>query len=163
MTGDDKTKGPVSRRRMLKQIGASSALIWSAPALTTVTAPAFAQQGSPLCRLLTAGLCGPGSPDLTCAEGGCPPLSPTCFCGRTLDGNCFCTSGGVCNAPGPPICQSDADCEAFVGPGTRCAELDPCTGNACSGRRVCVTPCAGGPAPRRAPGAPRREAFITVF
>jgi hypothetical protein len=159
MSGDDRTAGSVSRRRMLKRLGATGALMWSVPALTSISAPAYAQ-ASPQCGLLTGGSCGPGSPDPRCNEAGCPPLSPNCWCGRMLDGSCFCTSGGVCNPTGSPICEIDAHCESLFAPGFKCAELDPCTGNICSGRRVCVSPCAPGRGPQR---APHREGIITVF
>jgi hypothetical protein len=154
---DMATSGSVSRRQIIKRVGTGTALVWSAPALMSIAAPAFAQ-ASPSCRLLTAGICS-GSPDLTCDEAGCPPMSSTCVCGRTLDGSCFCASGGLCRTTDPPICQSDADCESLVGPGFKCAELDPCTGSLCAGRRICVSPCQSGPAP----STPRREGLITVF
>jgi CHRD domain-containing protein len=44
--------GGVSRRRMLKRIGAGAAVAWTAPILTSVRTPAFAQ-ASPSCHLVT--------------------------------------------------------------------------------------------------------------
>ncbi|MGH2557363.1 MAG: CHRD domain-containing protein [Actinomycetota bacterium] len=41
--------GGISRRRMLKRVGAGAAVAWTAPILMSVRVPAFAQ--SPVCRL----------------------------------------------------------------------------------------------------------------
>jgi CHRD domain len=41
----------ISRRRMIKRIGAGAAVAWTAPVLMTVKTPAFAQ--SPACHLVT--------------------------------------------------------------------------------------------------------------
>lgn len=43
--------GDISRRRMLKRIGAGAAVAWTAPILTSVRVPAFAQY--PTCRLVS--------------------------------------------------------------------------------------------------------------
>jgi CHRD domain-containing protein len=43
--------GGISRRRMLKRIGAGAAIAWTAPIITSVRVPAFAQ-ASPSCHLV---------------------------------------------------------------------------------------------------------------
>jgi len=97
----------ISRRRMLKRIGAGAAVAWSAPVLTSLRTPAFAQ-GSPVCA--------PGCPQ--CQFGA--QCRETCACVGVPD--CFCSDLGTCFTD-RPICATDADCEQFVGPGGRCA---PC-------------------------------------
>src|SRR2546428_6130851 len=89
----DQAEHRISRRRMLKRIGAGAAVVWSAPILTSIRTPAFAASG---------GLCGPdqgcggrcvtlnGSPG--CLDG--PSATMTCNCGL----GCFdgLTTEGVC-------------------------------------------------------------------
>lgn len=43
--------GGISRRKMLKRVGAGAAVAWTAPILTSVSVPAYAQ--SPTCRVVT--------------------------------------------------------------------------------------------------------------
>src|SRR2546426_3328048 len=64
----------ISRRRMLKRIGAGAAVAWSAPILTSVRTPAFAQSGgSP---------CDPGAP--------CDVNTPCNFANPCHNGNPLC-------------------------------------------------------------------------
>jgi hypothetical protein len=99
----------ISRRSMLKRVGAGAAVAWSAPILTSLRAPAFAQ-GTPVCE--------PGCP--ACQFG--LPCSQNCACvGVPVD--CFCSGLGTCFTEGDPICRQDSDCDPFCGPGGRCA---PC-------------------------------------
>ena len=52
MTPEDlQGAGGISRRRMLKRIGAGAAVAWTAPIITSVRVPAFAQ--SPSCQLVS--------------------------------------------------------------------------------------------------------------
>jgi hypothetical protein len=97
----------VSRRSALKRIGAGAAIAWTAPVLTSIRTPAFAQttacaSGCPECQF--------GAPCLNC--GACVGIPTECVCADT----------GICTAP-DPICSSDADCEAQCGGPARCA---PC-------------------------------------
>jgi CHRD domain len=43
--------GGISRRRMLRRMGAGVAIAWTAPILTSVRVPAYAQTTPPACRL----------------------------------------------------------------------------------------------------------------
>jgi hypothetical protein len=121
---------PISRRRMLKRIGAGAAVAWTAPILTSIRTPAFAQSA----------VCAAGCP--ACQFG--PPCS-TCNC-VGIPVECFCSNIGVCQAQ-TPICATDADCVPVTGPGSRCATcvFDPsCVATSCWG------PCPGsGRIPRR--------------
>jgi hypothetical protein len=96
----------ISRRKALKRVAAGTAIAWSAPVLTSLRTPAFAQYGpcTEACSQCEFGQnCGSG-----CACVGVP--------------DCFCSDLGFCTDT--PVCATDADCEAVLGPGARCA---PCT------------------------------------
>lgn len=120
----------VSRRRMLKRIGAGAAIAWTAPILTSIRTPAFAQYGCdcPPWSCTKQQLC----------DNGCP-----CAPHHGNGGPCVCWSSGICNAPGGgPICATDADC-AFEGPTFVCGDIDPdcqCDGNvACLDTTGCTS------------------------
>jgi hypothetical protein len=113
-------KGRMSRRKMLKRIGAGATIAWTAPVLTSFKTPAFA--ASPGCD--------------------CPPLD----CDNLLPGHCavgFCAphhGGGGCVcvcAFGCKSCRSDEDCEF----GGVCVDVDPncCCEPPCSS--ACMLPC----------------------
>jgi hypothetical protein len=133
----DETSDGISRRRMLKRIGGGMAIAWTAPVLTSMRTPAFAQ--SPGCEVFSCAQqqrCG--------ATPGCPANPPGCSiggCFQLKDRSCACTDNAFCGA-----CSSDADCAGF-GPGFRCAPINPdCL---CPGDTACVLPCGSGvPAPR---------------
>jgi hypothetical protein len=120
----------ISRRRMLKRLGAGAAIAWSAPILTTLRSPAFAQ--SPC----------------NCPECGCSDVSPVC--GSDANGDCFCIpeqgtgeckcisnafgSGGTCSGP---TCPAGEACIAHCSDG--CIQPD------------CLLLCgASGASPKRA-------------
>ena len=95
---DDAQPTPVSRRRMLKRIGAGAAVAWSAPILTSMRVPAFAQYG---------GNCDPakqfcGPPDPRCGVPGVAcPLPNGCAvgaCTLQLDNSCLCWDFAVCTS-----------------------------------------------------------------
>ena len=117
----------ISRRKLLKRIGTGAAVAWSAPILTSIRTPAFAQGSAPVCA--------PGCP--ACQFGA--PCMTGCACvGIPVD--CFCSNSGACQS-GMPICTKDSDCTQFTGPGSKCAQcvFDPsCTQSSCWG------PCPGG-------------------
>jgi hypothetical protein len=134
---------PISRRRLLKRLGAGTAIVWSAPVLSSMRAPAFAQ--SPGCA---PGFCGPGltfcSPDVAC------PLPPGCnvgICSRMNDNSCLCWDFAVCTSP-DPICQSDSDC----GGNLKCGPTEPDC-DVCADRKACYHPCGtSGAAPSQRKG-----------
>ena len=141
---------PVSRRRMLKRIGAGAAIAWSAPVLTSIRMPAFAQ-GYAKC---SPEFCGPRfdfcGPNAVC------PLPPTCgvgICSEMNDHSCLCWDFAFCTCP-TPVCTTDADC----GAGLKCGPTEPdCT--PCCGRVACYHPCGtSGEAPRPRSGLKVRRA-----
>jgi hypothetical protein len=120
----------VSRRKMLKRIGAGAAVAWTAPILTSIRTPAFA--ASP-------GVCDPAS----CAgdpcgnQTPCPTNPGACTCSQDVGGGCVCIA--IFGCPGAP-CATDADC----GPGNVCT-------NTCCGNNQCAALCTG--SAKRATGA----------
>ena len=133
----------ISRRRLLKRLGAGTAIVWSAPVLSSMRTPAFAQ--SPSCA---PGFCGPGltfcGPNVAC------PLPPGCnvgICSVMNDNSCLCWDFAVCTCP-TPICVTDADC----GAGMKCGPTES-TCDICCGLHACYHPCgASGSAPSQRKG-----------
>jgi len=112
----------ISRRRMLKRIGAGAAVAWTAPILTSIRTPAFAQ--SPSCDC----------PPFNC-ESGQQLCENGCFCSPHHGGGpCVCWGGGLCSNQAP-ICATDADCAPF-GPDLACGDVDPNCG--CAGSVACL-------------------------
>jgi hypothetical protein len=130
MKGEDDrdASSGISRRRMLKRVGAGAAIAWTAPVLTSIRTPAFAQ-GSP-----TPGTCQPGQdscngdPDFNCNG------VARCFCTGTAEGGliCGCFDRGGCE--GYQLCRSTSECPS----GEFCTTLD--TPDCCGG--ICVAPCS---------------------
>jgi hypothetical protein len=114
----------ISRRRMLRRIGAGAVVAWTAPVLTSMRAPAFAQYGH--CVNDTCG-CDLGMPcnvAIPCGPGG------TCNCWVQADGSaCFCGVFDACS--NHQACRSNVDC-----PSDQC-----CIENCCG--RLCYTHCSG--------------------
>src|SRR2546428_9685181 len=77
-------KDTVSRRRMLKRIGAGAAVAWTVPVLTSMRAPAFAQGSAPCetnCFYNTNFVRNPDGSYGPCREGpgvSCDNIPPTC-------------------------------------------------------------------------------------
>lgn len=129
----------ISRRKMLKRMGAGAAIAWSVPIVSSLNTPAFAQT--------SGGQCGGGN----CLEGCTGGLlcgSIGCFCmQRHSDKACVCVGGGVC-----ADCSSDTDCESRTGPGSTCVDVDQsqcCVGTPFS--TACQPPCGT----RRLKASPR--------
>jgi hypothetical protein len=125
----------ISRRRILKRIGVGAAVAWSAPILTSIKVPAFAQSFGP---------CREDCPPFDCENpeycfGGC-----RCYPPRN-GGPCVCGSAGVCGDPGhsDPVCSTDADCVKF-GENLVCVDVAPSC--ACTGDVACIEVglCEGG-------------------
>ena len=129
---DEHVSDRISRRTILKRIGAGAAVAWSAPILTSIATPAFAQASGGACAGGTCPPCQFGSPCLS-----------VCACVGIPD-TCFCSDLGECNDVG--ICQNDQDCIPFTGPGSKCAPCnfspDTCKGGSC------WAPCPGNRVPR---------------
>jgi len=116
----------ISRRRMLKRVGAGAAIAWAAPVLTSLRMPAFAA-GSPAANTCDPGQgCQPACDALRQCRGGncgCFPVGNDCWCGDLRDG--FCDSFGSC--------ATDVDCL----PGERCA-------GSCCPTGICMPACGSG-------------------
>ncbi len=116
-------KDGISRRKMLKRVGAGAAIAWSAPILTSIRTPAFAQYGS---SCDPGQVCQPACDVLRLCHGnancGCFPATDggACTCGDLKDG--FCASF--------PPCTAQADCPA----GTTCV-------SSCCPTGICISPC----------------------
>jgi hypothetical protein len=127
----------ISRRKALKRVAAGAAVAWSAPVLTSLSSPAYAQYGA-------------------CAT--CPPFScldpivcsTVCFCApHEPTGACVCWAPvGICSgdAANPDICDTDAECEPITGPGSKCLTLAPgtCAAGGCAAEAdsFCAQPCS---------------------
>jgi hypothetical protein len=107
----EKVTNRISRRRMLKRIGAGAAVAWSAPILSSLRTPAFAQYEAPECIGQT---CASFTP--------CSSANPDCVC---VD----CRTTGRC-VPGSTSCAS---LEA-------CSSTDPCPAGSCCAFNTCCTP-----------------------
>ena len=109
----DQAPDQLSRRRMLKRIGAGAAVAWTAPILTSIRTPAFAQQsGCPTC---VTDNCNPQFQP--CDGGGCQSGTCEgglgCFSSFTESGCCMCFQNISCScigSPQNPICTKDTDC-----------------------------------------------------
>jgi hypothetical protein len=114
----------ISRRRMLKRIGAGAAIAWSVPVLSSVRTPAFAQSPGFPCHTCDPNQpCGPRDP--------CGP-SGLCACLALVNGPCQCGDFPSDFCADYPPCDSDADCPA----GQRCYET-------CCPTDICRGPCTG--------------------
>jgi hypothetical protein len=124
----------ISRRKLLKRIGAGAAVAWTAPIITSMNTPAFAQGSAPE-------PCSPCAPFDCVNIKFCPQAPCASFCVERINGHCFCGPAvGWNNPPGPPICASDAECQFFA-PGSVCVQMNP-NCNA-SGNVGCAAPCPG--------------------
>lgn len=107
-----KTSNGISRRRMLKRIGAGAAIAWSAPILSSIRTPAFAQYGDPRCPACTP-LGETGSEHCAGqADCGAEGSGNPCACLRTSGNTCACHSCVFCDNPAIVACSSQADCPA---------------------------------------------------
>ena len=105
---------------MLKRIGAGAAIAWSAPVLTSLRVPAFAQTVSPSCTGCEADPCGFNNFCGTAPNGG------PCVCAQPDVGGCTCVQpqcGRLCESGGCPegfVCGFVECCGGF---GPVCAPL----------------------------------------
>jgi hypothetical protein len=110
----------LTRRHMIQTTAIGAVGVWSAPAVLSVGASAFA--ASQACD------CSDGN---NCLIGNCSDPNDFCSCAATVEGPCGCFIP-TCVAPS---CTSSADCDN----GQLCVP-------GCCSNPVCATPC-GGPAP----------------
>jgi hypothetical protein len=115
-------QNPISRRRMLKRVGAGAAIAWSAPILSSLRTPAFAQDRYPppcpeRCEGCAASICG-------------ETLGSICLCAETVTAGCACFQ---------PIClQSPQLCDAA---NPVCPEGFVCVADECCGVSFCALLC----------------------
>ena len=132
----------ISRRGMLKRVGAGAAIAWSAPILSSLRTPAFAQY--PTRCQEPCDNCFDGVGDAPCGTD--PVRGGTCLCSRTTEGACVCGANDACNEWG--TCTTSADCPSgFV--------CKPVACRGCSrepGEMNCQRPC-GAPLPEGAAAA----------
>jgi hypothetical protein len=118
------SEAAISRRRLLKRIGAGAAVAWSAPVLTSIRTPAFAQYSGSRCD--PGQECVPDCDVLRPCQGnpncGCFRMRhfDVCYCGDLRDG--FCDSF--------PPCETQGECPA----GEVCVE-------SCCPTGICMPPC----------------------
>ena len=106
----------ISRRRMLKRIGAGAVVVWTAPVITTFAAhPAYAASG---------GACDCVSDP---CFNDCGPPGQGCLCGQPVSGPCACFIP-MCLGP----CSQNSDC----GKGEMCVTN-------CCGDPTCAQVCSG--------------------
>jgi len=131
----DVSEDGISRRRMLKRIGAGAAVAWSAPILTSLRTPAFAQGSPPPPEDCGCDVNTPCNVSIDCHNSG-----GLCNCWVLQDrSGCWCGPFDACS--NHSACGTDADC----GSGERCIE------NCCG--LLCYAACdvsSGKPAPKGA-------------
>ena len=138
---DREVQDRISRRRMIKRLGAATAVAWTAPVLSTLGGtPAFAQdQACVDCAPVgsTGAQACANQPDC-----GAEPSGNPCSCLRTAEGGCGCHSCVFCDNPAIVSCTSAAGCPA----GWLCA-ISCCSDPASSTDFVCQPDCDGGDNP----------------
>jgi hypothetical protein len=117
----------VSRRAMLRRVGAGAAIAWTAPVLSSVRVPAFAATGPcPVSGCNKGEIC---DVFMNCGA------SPDCSCFHTTDpgGPTFCSDTDfICDNQ---VCRTCAECPA----GWACVA-------SCCQNLVCAPPCTAGAA-----------------
>lgn len=141
---DPEIQDRISRRRMIKRLGAATAVAWTAPVLSTLGGtPAFAQYTScPNCVPL--GQTG----DVHCAQQpdcGADPSGNPCSCLRTSQNQCGCHSCVFCDNPAVHPCGSQPGAGPCP-PGWLCA-LSCCSDPALTDDFVCLPACGRGDNP----------------
>lgn len=136
----------ISRRRMIKRLGAATGVAWTAPVLSTVGIPAFAQ-GSPFIPCpdcVPLGATGQehcvGQPE--CGAGD-PPGNP-CLCLRTRPGTgspCQCHSCVFCDNPAVTPCGTQPGAGPCP-PGWICA-MSCCSDPSSTDDFMCHPACGG--------------------
>jgi hypothetical protein len=113
----------ISRRRMLKRIGAAGTVAWAVPVIATVGTPAWAGSLCPDCSPAC------GDNHSRCENPGNDP----CICARRHEGGCACVEWDGPFRCGP--CLTDADC----GPDVFCIDIvPPCP---CTEKTMCRARC----------------------
>ncbi len=93
MEPDEELEGHISRRVVLKRIGVGAAIAWTAPIITSLGTPAFAQAShSPgTCDGCSTNSCFcPGITSTYSDPGGCGDPANSCFCSTDANLTCQC-------------------------------------------------------------------------
>jgi hypothetical protein len=114
---DDTPEVLISRRRILKRIGAGTVIAWSAPMISSLSVPAYAQNYG-------------GEPCTVC---GClqEPTNPSC------GGECVC----VRSVAGTCECLNTNDDAGFCGPGDTCPPGYVCVVQCDTAATRCIAAC----------------------
>jgi hypothetical protein len=145
---DREIQDRISRRRMIKRLGAATAVAWTAPVLSSLGTPALAQVESPgngpCPQCVPLGNTGAdhcaGQPDCG-AEGSGNP----CSCLTQRDGSCGCHSCVFCDNPAITPCGAQPGAGPCP-PGWICA-MSCCSDPASVDDFVCHPACNGGDNP----------------
>jgi hypothetical protein len=122
----------ISRRRMIKRIGAGAAIAWSAPILTSIRTPAFAQNYDGICP--DTGCPGENFQPCSSGDNGCETGACTgglgCFKVDDTEGACHCAQNIFCSCV--VACSSSSDCgtDQFCVANTGCGSGGVCV-NCC--------------------------------
>jgi hypothetical protein len=137
----------ISRRKALKRVAAGTAVAWSAPVLTSVSAPAFATHRYDVCTGHELVDCDPATVTLCGDPGTCPP---PCACVRTVDGPSTCINQWFCGQIGSG-CTSNAQCDAVFA-GSVCVPA----GGSCCPTSECAPRCGTCPVGPESPEGARK-------
>jgi hypothetical protein len=140
---DREIQDRISRRRMIKRLGAVTAVAWTAPVLSTLGTPAFAQP-TPCPDCAPVGSTG----DQACGnqpDCGAEPSGNPCSCLRNQAGVCECHSCVFCDNPAVTPCGTQPGAGPCP-PGWICA-VSCCSDPASSTDFVCHPRCGGGDNP----------------
>jgi hypothetical protein len=122
MSGENDNTG-LSRRHALKRIGIAGAVAWTAPVLSSIRTPAFAQS-PPGCAPWEC-----GDPIVECGSG-CGGF-PLCVCDVDVEGNSFCWDDYSCDPLcGAIPCSTSLECAAIGSGNWRC--ITSCCGTSCA-------------------------------
>jgi hypothetical protein len=115
----------IDRRAAIKRVGAMGAVAWSAPVLSSMSAPAFAQGGTDPPGACTGGTCGSYTP--------CSSANPDCICAMTS----IEPGDGVFCMPGSTLCAGLTRCTGTPRDPV-CPPFELCVFETCCGEPVCV-------------------------
>jgi len=137
MTEEEKAGNGISRRTLLKRVGAAGAIAWTTPVITSLRTPAFGASPGPHPECVEAS-CG------NFVE--CTSLNPDCICVNT-------DQGGFC-VPGSTACADLTDCPG--GTSAECGPGEVCATDSCCGVGQCVPITLTNACPSDTASAPAR-------
>jgi hypothetical protein len=133
---EDRIAEKITRRRLIKRLGAGTAVAWLTPVISSLGSRAEAGQ----CCQCSGSTCDWVCGGTLCQCGvGCGPLGAG-YCSHDVDGNCFCWEDTFCSEVSD--CTQNADCP----PGYACVP------DTCCELPKCLPGCGIGPRSRRRHG-----------